>query len=186
MDENKDIHKGVVVAAFVLCWLPLHVAWILFAQGNRMLYEISQHFNLASMLLFYLGASLNPVLYNMLQKHKKSVCQFLHCSHNSPSRPLSRSHGTRAEVPASEARQRTDPLVVHDVHPLKTETLFHSKPDLSLKLFVTKQKIKRLEPHTKKKPKRKTKKYDGIGNRYKAVPLKHRSQLVSLEEKNIF
>nr|XP_060612521.1 growth hormone secretagogue receptor type 1-like [Anolis sagrei ordinatus] len=79
---------AVVVLAFVLCWLPLHVGRILFAQGsvglNEIaqgsvgLYDISQYFNLVSMLLFYLGASVNPILYNVMsQKYRKAVCTFL-------------------------------------------------------------------------------------------------------------
>ncbi|XP_053129625.1 growth hormone secretagogue receptor type 1-like isoform X3 [Hemicordylus capensis] len=64
---------AVVVLAFILCWLPLHVGRILFAQGNMVLYEVSQYFNLVSMLLFYLGASVNPILYNIMsQKYRVS------------------------------------------------------------------------------------------------------------------
>ncbi|XP_072837189.2 growth hormone secretagogue receptor type 1 isoform X1 [Pogona vitticeps] len=89
---------AVVVVAFVLCWLPLHVGRILFAQGNVVLYEISQYFNLVSMMLFYLGASVNPVLYNVMsQKHRKAVCKFLHRGPLLPPRHLSRSGRTRAE-----------------------------------------------------------------------------------------
>ncbi|XP_048883311.1 growth hormone secretagogue receptor type 1-like isoform X1 [Brienomyrus brachyistius] len=65
----------VVVLSFALCWLPFHIGRILFStavwddedQGGReALYTTSQNFNLAAMLLFYLSASINPVLYNLL------------------------------------------------------------------------------------------------------------------------
>uniref|UniRef100_A0ABM5EVL6 Growth hormone secretagogue receptor type 1-like isoform X2 n=1 Tax=Pogona vitticeps TaxID=103695 RepID=A0ABM5EVL6_9SAUR len=95
--HQQTIKMLVIVVAFVLCWLPLHVGRILFAQGNVVLYEISQYFNLISMMLFYLGASVNPVLYNVMsQKHRKAVCKFLHRGPLLPPRHFSRSGRTHA------------------------------------------------------------------------------------------
>ncbi|XP_053230733.1 growth hormone secretagogue receptor type 1-like [Podarcis raffonei] len=89
---------AVVVVAFVLCWLPLHVGRILFAQGSTVLYEISQYFNLISMLLFYFGASVNPILYNIMsQKYRKAVCKFLNHNQAWQQRNLSRSGKTSVE-----------------------------------------------------------------------------------------
>ncbi|XP_042335714.1 growth hormone secretagogue receptor type 1-like isoform X1 [Sceloporus undulatus] len=89
---------AVVVVAFVLCWLPLHVGRILFAQGSMVLYEISQYFNLVSMLLFYLGASVNPILYNVMsQKYRKTVCKFLHHGPIWQSRHFSRNDKASVE-----------------------------------------------------------------------------------------
>lgn len=80
---------AVVVLAFVVCWLPLHVGRILFAQGSPVLYEVSQYFNLVSMLLFYLGASVNPILYNIMsQKYRRAMCKFLNHSRVWQSRHL--------------------------------------------------------------------------------------------------
>uniref|UniRef100_A0A8C0BRQ0 G-protein coupled receptors family 1 profile domain-containing protein n=1 Tax=Buteo japonicus TaxID=224669 RepID=A0A8C0BRQ0_9AVES len=69
---------AVVVLAFVLCWLPFHVGQILFAQSEIILYDLTQYFNLIAMLLFYLGASINPILYNiMLHKYRKVMRKIL-------------------------------------------------------------------------------------------------------------
>ncbi|XP_062997994.1 growth hormone secretagogue receptor type 1-like isoform X2 [Elgaria multicarinata webbii] len=96
--HQQTVKMLVVVLAFVLCWLPLHAGRILFAQGNMVLYEISQYFNLVSMLLFYLGASVNPILYNVMsQKYRKAVCKFLNHTRVCQSRHLSRSVETSVE-----------------------------------------------------------------------------------------
>uniref|UniRef100_A0A8D0BYR5 Growth hormone secretagogue receptor type 1 n=1 Tax=Salvator merianae TaxID=96440 RepID=A0A8D0BYR5_SALMN len=90
---------AVVVLAFVLCWLPLHIGRILFAQGSMSLYEISQYFNLISMLLFYLGASVNPILYNVMsQKYRNAVWKFLNYRPVWKPRNLSRKCWTRWAV----------------------------------------------------------------------------------------
>ncbi|XP_009808594.2 growth hormone secretagogue receptor type 1-like [Gavia stellata] len=70
---------AVVVLAFVLCWLPFHVGRILFAQSEIILYDLTQYFNLIAMLLFYLGASINPILYNIMShKYRKAMSKILH------------------------------------------------------------------------------------------------------------
>uniref|UniRef100_K7FHL0 G-protein coupled receptors family 1 profile domain-containing protein n=1 Tax=Pelodiscus sinensis TaxID=13735 RepID=K7FHL0_PELSI len=69
---------AVVVLAFVLCWLPFHIGRILFAQTIIVLYDFTQYLNLISMLLFYLGASINPILYNVMsQKYRKAMSKIL-------------------------------------------------------------------------------------------------------------
>ncbi|XP_061454845.1 growth hormone secretagogue receptor type 1-like [Rhineura floridana] len=89
---------AVVVLAFVLCWLPLHVGRILFVQGSTDLYDISQYFNLVSMLLFYFGAFVNPILYNVMsQKYRKAMCKFLNYSQAWQPRHFSRSNKTSVE-----------------------------------------------------------------------------------------
>ncbi|KAJ6657447.1 hypothetical protein lerEdw1_002506 [Lerista edwardsae] len=90
---------AVVVLAFVACWLPLHVGRILFAQGSPVLYEVSQYFNLVSMLLFYLGASVNPILYNVMsQKYRRAMRKFLNCSHVGHSGQFGRREKTKVEA----------------------------------------------------------------------------------------
>ncbi|NXU47549.1 GHSR protein, partial [Turnix velox] len=83
---------AVVVLAFVLCWLPFHIGRILFAQSQTILYDLTQYFNLVAMLLFYLGASINPVLYNLMShKYRKTMRQILHHKRTRPCRSLTRS-----------------------------------------------------------------------------------------------
>ncbi|KAL8181061.1 UNVERIFIED_CONTAM: hypothetical protein K2H54_045608 [Gekko kuhli] len=89
---------AVVVVAFVLCWLPLHIGRILFAQGSLALYELTQYFNLISMLLFYLGASVNPILYNVMsERYRKAVCRFLKYGQAWQSRHFHRSDKASGE-----------------------------------------------------------------------------------------
>ncbi|XP_067405781.1 growth hormone secretagogue receptor type 1-like [Emydura macquarii macquarii] len=89
---------AVVVLAFVLCWLPFHVGRILFAQTKIILYDITQYFNLISMLLFYLGASINPILYNVMsQKYRKAMSKILNYRRVWQFRKLTRSERTSLE-----------------------------------------------------------------------------------------
>ncbi|XP_029113057.1 growth hormone secretagogue receptor type 1-like [Scleropages formosus] len=77
----------VVVVTFALCWLPFHIGRILFSSaaweqqtggGNgEALFVASQNFNLAAMLLFYLSASINPVLYNLLSARYRQALRNL-------------------------------------------------------------------------------------------------------------
>ncbi|KAJ6660952.1 hypothetical protein lerEdw1_016972 [Lerista edwardsae] len=63
---------AVVVLAFVLCWLPFHIGRYLFSKsfeaGSLEIAVISQYCNLASFVLFYLSAAINPILYNIMSK----------------------------------------------------------------------------------------------------------------------
>ncbi|KAJ7990172.1 hypothetical protein DPEC_G00297560 [Dallia pectoralis] len=68
----------VVVLAFVICWLPFHIGRNLFAQVND--YDeakLSQDFNVASMVLCYLSASINPVLYNLMSRKYRAAAHRL-------------------------------------------------------------------------------------------------------------
>ncbi|XP_006265378.1 growth hormone secretagogue receptor type 1 [Alligator mississippiensis] len=89
---------AVVVLAFVLCWLPFHIGRILFAQTEIILYDVTQYFNLISMILFYLGASINPILYNVMsQKYRQAVSKILNYGQVWHSRSLTRSEKTSLE-----------------------------------------------------------------------------------------
>uniref|UniRef100_A0A671XLA1 Growth hormone secretagogue receptor type 1 n=1 Tax=Sparus aurata TaxID=8175 RepID=A0A671XLA1_SPAAU len=59
---------GVIVLAFVLCWLPFHVGRTIFffTHDASFLYSLSQYVNLVSSVLFYLSAAINPLLYNLM------------------------------------------------------------------------------------------------------------------------
>ncbi|XP_010292061.1 PREDICTED: growth hormone secretagogue receptor type 1-like [Phaethon lepturus] len=82
---------AVVVFAFVLCWLPFHIGRLLFAQTEIILYDLTQYFNLIAMLLFYLGASINPILYNILShKYREAMSKILHHKRTRNCRSLTR------------------------------------------------------------------------------------------------
>uniref|UniRef100_A0A8D2ZG39 Growth hormone secretagogue receptor type 1 n=1 Tax=Scophthalmus maximus TaxID=52904 RepID=A0A8D2ZG39_SCOMX len=56
---------GVIVLAFVLCWLDTRLYF---------LYYLSQYFNLVSSVLFYLSAAVNPLLYNLMSaRYRRAV-----------------------------------------------------------------------------------------------------------------
>ncbi|XP_061650237.1 growth hormone secretagogue receptor a [Phyllopteryx taeniolatus] len=60
----------VVVLAFVLCWLPFHVCRYLQFRSldapSPLLSALSEHCSLLSVVLFYLSAAINPILYNTM------------------------------------------------------------------------------------------------------------------------
>ncbi|XP_049708981.1 motilin receptor [Elephas maximus indicus] len=64
----------VVVLAFVVCWLPFHVGRIIYlhTEDTRTMY-ISQYFNIVALQLFYLSASINPILYNLISKKYRAA-----------------------------------------------------------------------------------------------------------------
>ncbi|XP_078416728.1 motilin receptor-like [Cetorhinus maximus] len=72
---------AVVVLAFALCWLPFHIGRNLFSNnstsGSVDMYLFSQYFNVVCMLLFYLSASINPVLYNVMSKKYRTAARKL-------------------------------------------------------------------------------------------------------------
>uniref|UniRef100_UPI00398E9732 growth hormone secretagogue receptor type 1-like n=1 Tax=Pristiophorus japonicus TaxID=55135 RepID=UPI00398E9732 len=83
--NNKQTVKmlAVVVFAFVLCWLPFHVGRYLFSKssevGTAEMSQISQDCNLVSMVLFYLSAAINPILYNIMsRKYRVAAFKLFH------------------------------------------------------------------------------------------------------------
>ncbi|NP_001093437.1 motilin receptor [Oryctolagus cuniculus] len=68
----------VVVLAFIVCWLPFHVGRIIYinTQDSRMMY-FSQYFNIVALQLFYLSASINPILYNLISKKYRAAARRL-------------------------------------------------------------------------------------------------------------
>ncbi|XP_077587200.1 growth hormone secretagogue receptor a [Stigmatopora nigra] len=60
----------VVVLAFVLCWLPFHVCRYLQFRSldapSPLLSAVSEHCSMVSVVLFYLSAAINPILYNTM------------------------------------------------------------------------------------------------------------------------
>ncbi|KAJ8348548.1 hypothetical protein SKAU_G00271370 [Synaphobranchus kaupii] len=69
---------AVVVLAFAVCWLPFHIGRNLFTHSDDYSEaQLSQNFNVASMVLFYLSASINPVLYNLMSRKYRSAVRRL-------------------------------------------------------------------------------------------------------------
>ncbi|KAL2770250.1 motilin receptor, partial [Daubentonia madagascariensis] len=64
----------VVVLAFIVCWLPFHVGRIIYinTDDSRMMH-FSQYFNIVALQLFYLSASINPILYNLISKKYRAA-----------------------------------------------------------------------------------------------------------------
>ncbi|XP_032392325.1 growth hormone secretagogue receptor type 1-like [Etheostoma spectabile] len=74
---------GVIVLAFILCWLPFHVGRTIFSlslgSSSDILYYLSQYFNLVSSVLFYLSAAINPLLYNLMSaRYRHAVHSLMH------------------------------------------------------------------------------------------------------------
>ncbi|XP_073402206.1 motilin receptor [Dendrobates tinctorius] len=65
---------AVVVLSFIICWLPFHIGRIIFANTNDFqTLKVSQYFNIVAMQLFYLSASINPLLYNFISKKYRTA-----------------------------------------------------------------------------------------------------------------
>ncbi|XP_027746598.1 motilin receptor [Empidonax traillii] len=65
---------AVVFLAFVICWLPFHIGRIIFINTRDMRTMLfSQYFNIFALQLFYLSASINPVLYNLMSKKYRAA-----------------------------------------------------------------------------------------------------------------
>uniref|UniRef100_A0A3B3ILX0 Growth hormone secretagogue receptor type 1 n=1 Tax=Oryzias latipes TaxID=8090 RepID=A0A3B3ILX0_ORYLA len=65
---------GVIVLAFVLCWLPFHVGRTIFSLS------LGSYFNLVSSVLFYLSAAINPLLYNLMSARYRLAVRISHSS----------------------------------------------------------------------------------------------------------
>ncbi|KAM4716406.1 growth hormone secretagogue receptor type 1-like [Anableps anableps] len=95
---------GVIVLAFVLCWLPFHVGRTILSVSlgsgaeRQDTYYLSQYFNLVSSVLFYLSAAVNPLLYNLMSaRYRLAVHSLIYRhSHTHPHRlrTLTARHST--------------------------------------------------------------------------------------------
>lgn len=94
----------VIVLVFILCWLPFHVSRTLFSVSDSSdLYDISQYFNLVSLVLFYVSAAVNPLLYNIMSaRYRANVLAMLRSivgstdeqRHRARTSPLTASHSS--------------------------------------------------------------------------------------------
>lgn len=81
----------VVVLAFVLCWLPFHVGRYLQFRSldapSPLLSLLSEYCSLVSVVLFYLSAAINPILYNTMSwKYRGAVARLFGVSDSPPQR----------------------------------------------------------------------------------------------------
>nr|XP_057913882.1 growth hormone secretagogue receptor a [Doryrhamphus excisus] len=81
----------VVVLAFVLCWLPFHVCrYLQFRSLNApspLLSALSEHCSFVSVVLFYLSAAINPILYNTMSwKYRGAAARLFGLSDHQPPR----------------------------------------------------------------------------------------------------
>ncbi|XP_075119057.1 motilin receptor [Leptodactylus fuscus] len=64
----------VVILAFIICWLPFHIGRIIYVNTKDLkMVKFSQYFNIVAMQLFYLSASINPILYNFISKKYRTA-----------------------------------------------------------------------------------------------------------------
>ncbi|CAN9502475.1 unnamed protein product [Ophioblennius macclurei] len=81
----------VVVLAFVLCWLPFHVGRYLHFRfldaPSPLLLVLSQYFSMVSVVLFYLSAAINPILYNTMSwKYRSAAARLFGLADSHPHR----------------------------------------------------------------------------------------------------
>ncbi|KAK9533922.1 hypothetical protein VZT92_009010 [Zoarces viviparus] len=81
----------VVVVAFVLCWLPFHVGRYVHFRSldapSPLLSVLSEYCNLVSVVLFYLSAAINPILYNTMSwKYRGAAARLFGLADNQPPR----------------------------------------------------------------------------------------------------
>ncbi|XP_044524877.1 motilin receptor [Gracilinanus agilis] len=95
----------VVVLAFIVCWLPFHIGRIIYinTEDSRTMH-VSQYFNIVALQLFYLSASINPVLYNLISKKYRAAAYRLLLARQSGER----GSGTRDKVGETGAETGAD------------------------------------------------------------------------------
>ncbi|XP_069323380.1 motilin receptor [Eulemur rufifrons] len=89
----------VVVLAFIVCWLPFHVGRIIYinTEDSQMMH-FSQYFNIVALQLFYLSASINPILYNLISKKYRAAAWKLLLARQSRPGGLCRSRDTAGDA----------------------------------------------------------------------------------------
>ncbi|KAF6376494.1 motilin receptor [Rhinolophus ferrumequinum] len=89
----------VVVLAFIVCWLPFHVGRIIYinTEDSQMMY-FSQYFNIVALQLFYLSASINPILYNLISKKYRAAAWKLLRARQSVQTGFCRSRDTEGDT----------------------------------------------------------------------------------------
>uniref|UniRef100_A0A3B5M885 Growth hormone secretagogue receptor type 1 n=1 Tax=Xiphophorus couchianus TaxID=32473 RepID=A0A3B5M885_9TELE len=91
---------GVIVLAFVLCWLPFHVGRTILSLSLGSSVERQDasmnYFNLASSVLFYLSAAVNPLLYNLMSaRYRLAVHSLIHKHPHTHTHRLKSAHEIR-------------------------------------------------------------------------------------------
>nr|XP_036881759.1 LOW QUALITY PROTEIN: motilin receptor [Manis javanica] len=88
----------VVVLVLIVCWLPFHVGRIIYinTEDSRMMH-FSQYFNIVALQLFYLSASINPILYNLISKKYRAAAWKLLLGQRPRQRDFYRSGGIEGD-----------------------------------------------------------------------------------------
>ncbi|XP_070789037.1 motilin receptor [Pituophis catenifer annectens] len=77
----------ILVLAFLICWLPFHVGRIMYINPkNFKMMLFSQYFNVFALQLFYLSATINPILYNLVSKKYRAALYKLLVTKKRPER----------------------------------------------------------------------------------------------------
>uniref|UniRef100_A0A8C5RLH1 Motilin receptor n=1 Tax=Laticauda laticaudata TaxID=8630 RepID=A0A8C5RLH1_LATLA len=77
----------ILVLAFLICWLPFHVGRIMYINPkNYRMMLFSQYFNVFALQLFYLSATINPILYNLVSKKYREALYKLLVTKKRPER----------------------------------------------------------------------------------------------------
>ncbi|XP_020510346.2 growth hormone secretagogue receptor a [Labrus bergylta] len=81
----------VVVLAFVLCWLPFHVGRYLQFRSlddpSPLMSVLSEYCSFVSVVLFYLSAAINPILYNTMSwKYRGAAARLFGLADSQPPR----------------------------------------------------------------------------------------------------
>ncbi|XP_026568659.1 motilin receptor [Pseudonaja textilis] len=77
----------ILVLAFLICWLPFHVGRIMYINPkNYRMMLFSQYFNVFALQLFYLSATINPILYNLVSKKYRAALYKLLVTKKRPER----------------------------------------------------------------------------------------------------
>ncbi|KAM7110626.1 motilin receptor [Molossus nigricans] len=94
----------VVVLSFIVCWLPFHVGRIIYinTEDSQMMY-FSQYFNIVALQLFYLSASINPILYNLISKKYRAAAWKLLRARQSTQRSFCKSKNTEGTTGGGRA-----------------------------------------------------------------------------------
>lgn len=82
----------------IVCWLPFHVGRIIYinTEDSRMMH-FSQYFNIVALQLFYLSASINPILYNLISKKYRAAAWKLLLGQRPRQRDFYRSGGIEGD-----------------------------------------------------------------------------------------
>ena len=102
--------SAAVVLAFFLCWAPFHAQRLgyVYFKDSKLFRTLNEYLFHISGFLYYLSATVNPILYNLMSlKYRHAFRQTL-CARNRRRRLL--AAGSNAYGPGNGRRGTTDEL----------------------------------------------------------------------------